>query len=259
MINHLSEEELVLHYYGEEPDAFSAGQHLDQCDECRAHYGSLQRVLNVVDSLPVPARGEEYGGEVWRRIERQLPSRRRWWIPEGSWRWAGAVAAMASLVVVAFMAGRMFPRVGPKSAPVQTAANTADKQAGERVLLVAVGDLLDRSQMVLIELSHASSAEKLDISAEQERAADLASENRLYRQTALQKGDTAMAGVLDELERVLVDISHEPPQMAPAELENLQHRMEADGILFKVRVLGTSVKQKQVAAEPVGRPGRQKS
>jgi hypothetical protein len=244
MMNHLSEEELILHYYSEEGDAFAAEQHLDHCDDCRAHYASLQRVLNVVDSLPVPARSEQYGGEVWRRIEGRLPSRRRWWTLDGSWRWAGATAALASLVVVAFLAGRMFPTVHPKATrPVETAA--ADKQAGERVLLVAVGDLLERSQMVLIELNHATPAEKLDISAEQERASDLATENRLYRQTALQSGDTAMAGVLEDLERVLVDISHEPARMAPEELENLQHRMESAGILFKIRVLGTNVKQKQ--------------
>jgi hypothetical protein len=257
-MNHLSEEELILHYYSEEADAFVAEQHLDQCEECRAHYAGLQRVLNVVDSLPVPARGEEYGGQVWRRIEGRLPSRRRWWSLEGSWRWAGAAAAFASLAIVAFMAGRMFPRVNPKVPPVQTAANSADKQAGQRVLLVAVGDLLERSQMVLIELNHAAPSEKLDISAEQERASDLASENRLYRQTALQSGDTAMAGVLDDLERTLVDIAHEPSKMAPAELANLQHRMESAGILFKIRVLGSNVKQKQEAAGPVGRSDRQK-
>jgi hypothetical protein len=256
MIDHLSEEELILHYYSEEDDAFAAEQHLDQCGECRAHYASLQRVLNVVDSLPVPVRGEQYGGEVWRRIEGRLPSRRRWWALEGSWRWGGAVAALASLVVVAFLAGRMFPRVHPKVA--QAVETLADKQGGERVLLVAVGDLLERSQMVLIELSHATPSAQVDISAEQERASDLASENRLYRQTALKSGNTAMAGVLDDLERVLVDIAHEPSQLAPAELENLQHRMEAAGILFKIRVLGTNVKPKQEPAKPVGRPGRQK-
>jgi len=256
MIDHLSEEELILHYYGEEGDAFAAGQHLDRCDQCRAHYATLQRVLNVVDSLPVPVRGEEYGGEVWRRIEGRLPSRRWWWSLEGSWRWAGAAAALASLVVVAFLAGRMYPRVHLKAAPpVET---LADKQGGERVLLVAVGDLLERSQMVLIELNHATPSSHVDISAEQEQASDLASENRLYRQTALKSGNTAMAGVLDDLERVLVDIAHEPSHLAPAELENLQHRMEAAGILFKIRVLGTNVKQKQEPAKPVGRPGRQK-
>ena len=259
-MNHLNEEELIRHYYSEESDAFAAEQHLDQCEQCRAHYACLQRVLNVVDSLPVPVRSEEYGSEVWRRIAGRLPSRRRrWWSLEGSWQWAGAAAAFASLVVVAFMAGRMFPTaVSRKVTPVTTAANVADKQGGQRVLLLAVGDLLDRSQMVLIELNHATPSENLDISAEQSRASDLASENRLYRQTALQTGDTAMAGVLDDLERVLVDIAHEPSQMAPAELENLQHRMESAGILFKVRILGNNVKQKQEAAGSVGRSGGQK-
>ena len=108
--------------------------------------------------------------------------------------------------------------------------------------------------MVLIELNHANPSARLDISAEQERAADLVSENRLYRQTAMRNGNTAMAGVLDELERVLVDISHEPSEMAPAELEGLQHRLESAGILFKIRVLGTNVKQQQEPAGSVGRP-----
>ena len=258
-MNHLSEEELILHYYGEEADVFTAEHHLDECQECRAHYGSLQRVLNVVDTLPVPPRDEQYGSEVWRRIEGRLPSRRRWWVLESPWRWAGAAVAMASLVVVAFLAGRMLPGSRAKTAPVTTATVTpADKQAGDRVLLLAVGDLLERSQMVLIELSNATPEGKLDISAQQERAADLASENRLYRQTALQKGDAAMARVLDDLERSLVDIAHEPAEIAPADLQALQHRMESAGILFKVRVLGTQVKEKQEAAGPVGRPDRQK-
>jgi hypothetical protein len=257
-MNHLSEEELILHYYGEEADAFAAEHHIDQCEACRAHYTSLQRVLNVVDSLPVPVRSEEYGSQVWKRIEGRLPLRRRWWNLEGQWQWAGAGLAFASLVVVAFLAGRMFPRVTPQNNRAETAAKATQKQGGDGVLLLAVGDLLERSQMVLIELTNASPAGKLDISTEQERASDLASENRLYRQTALLKGHTAMAGVLDDLERVLVDISHEPAEMAPSELEALQHRMETAGILFKIRVLGTNLKQKKESAEPVGRPGRQK-
>lgn len=60
-MNHLTEEQLVLHYYGEEGDALTAERHLDDCQECREIYSSLQRVLNVVDSLPVPERSPEYG------------------------------------------------------------------------------------------------------------------------------------------------------------------------------------------------------
>jgi anti-sigma factor RsiW len=109
-MNHLTEEQLVLHYYGEEGDVLSAERHLDDCQECRETYSSLQRVLNVVDSLPVPERGPEYGAEVWRRVVPAISARRRWfgWLPVPSfeWRWAAAAAAMAGLVAAAFFPGR---------------------------------------------------------------------------------------------------------------------------------------------------------
>ena len=45
-MNHLSEEQLILHYYGEEGDTLAVEQHLEGCEECRGVYASLQRVLN---------------------------------------------------------------------------------------------------------------------------------------------------------------------------------------------------------------------
>ena len=242
-MNHLSEEQLILHYYGEEDDALAAERHLGECEDCRTLYGSLQRTLNVVDSLPVPEPGAEYGEQVWKRIEHRLPARRRarWlWALPTPWRWAAASAAFAALLVAAFLAGRFYPH--PRQ-PVQLAA--ADPQAGERILLVAVGDYLERSQMVLIELANARSPGSLDISAEQERAVDLVSENRLYRQTAAHTGDAAVGSVLDELERVLLDITHAPSRLSAGELEKLRQRLEAEGILFKIRVLGSNVRNQE--------------
>jgi hypothetical protein len=242
-MNHLSEEQLILHYYGEEADGAGAERHLGECDHCRALYGSLQRALNVVDSLPVPEPGAEYAERVWQRIEHRLPARRGvgWvWALPAPWRWAAAGAAFAALLAAAFLAGRLYPHPRP---PAQLAA--ADPQAGERILLVAVGDYLERSQMVLIELANANSKGPLDISAEQERAVDLVSENRLYRQTAAHTGDAAVASVLDELERVLLDIAHAPSRLSPAELERLRQRLEAEGILFKIRVLGSNVRSQE--------------
>src|SRR5207249_10380812 len=49
----------------------------------------------------------------------------------------------------------------------------ADPQAAQRVLFLAVGDYLDRSQMMLIELANANPKASLDISSEQERAENL--------------------------------------------------------------------------------------
>ena len=100
--------------------------------------------------------------------------------------------------------------------------------------------------MVLIELTNASPKGSLDISNEQARAGDLVTETRLYRQTAERTGDTSITGVLDELERVLVDITHAPSQMTPGQLDELRQRLEAEGILFKIRVLGSNVRNQEV-------------
>jgi hypothetical protein len=257
-MNHLTEEQLILHYYGEGSDALSSEKHLEECPGCRDLYSSLQRVLNVVDALPVPDLGPEYGAEVWRRIQHRVPARRRW-LPSFEWRWAAATAAMAALLIAAFVAGRHYPQLYPQLAKRQTQLTAvADPQAGERVLLVAVGDYLERSQMVLIELANAEPDPhaKLDISAEQERAAGLVSESRLYRQTAEHTGDTAVANVLDELDRVLLNIAHGPSEVSPAELDDLRQELKAEGILFKIRVLGSNVRT-QEKEKPSATGGRQ--
>ena len=111
-MSHLTEEQLVLHYYGEEGETLIVERHLDECDECRALYGSLQRTLNSMDAMPVPERGAEYGEQVWRRIEAKLPPRRWWqtWMGGApALRWAFSGAAMAALLTLAFLAGRYYP------------------------------------------------------------------------------------------------------------------------------------------------------
>jgi len=235
-MSHLSEEQLILHYYGENDDPGPVERHLDDCDACRATYGSLERVLNVMEALPVPERTAQYGTQVWERLEAYLPVRPRFRFLLSPWRWAGAGAALALLLVAAFLAGRFYP--GPRQ-PVQMAA---DPQAQERLLRLAVGDYLERSQMVLIELANASPGAGLDISSERERAANLLIENRLYRQTALQTGDAVVAGVLEELERVLLEISHAPSRLEPGQVDDLRRRLRSEGILFRIRVLGSTVR-----------------
>jgi len=240
-MNHLNEEELVLFYYGESPEAGGIEQHLDACEECRASFRALQLVLNTVDAAPVPERDALYGEAVWRRIEGKLPRRgapRRarafaWWV------WSPAVAA---LVLAAFLAGRLSHRVET----VTTAAVQNAQQVRERILLVAVGDHLERSQMVLAELSNAPDQKgKLDISDERQMAEDLLDDNRLYRQTARTTGDTAVASVLDDLERVLIEIAHSPSEISGDQLAELRQQIENRGLLFQVRVLGTRVRDEE--------------
>jgi hypothetical protein len=242
-MNHLSEEQLVLLYYGESREAAGVEQHLEACEQCRASFRALQLVLNTVDSAPVPERGALYGEEVWRSIQGRLGARSRkprvaWWI------WS---PAMAALILAAFLAGRLTHRVEtPATTAVKTAANQNVQQVRERILLVAVGDHLERSQMVLAELSNAPDRKgKLDISDERHMAEELLDDNRLYRETARTTGDTGVASVLDDLERVLIEIAHSPSEVSGEQLAELQRQIESRGLLFQVRVLGTRVRDEE--------------
>jgi hypothetical protein len=242
-MSHLSDQDLILHYYGETEDPAPVERHLDTCSSCRAAYGALERVLNVVDALPVPERGAAYETDVWRRIQPRLP-RRAGARGQGRWTavwWPAAVLVCASLLAGAFLVGRFStnsraPQIRPS---VPTAA---DVELRGRILRSAVADYLDRTGIVLVELVNASPEDASDISAEQERAADLLTESRLYQQTALRAGDHLVASVLDELERVLLEIAHAPSRLEPAQLEDLRLRLRSDGILFRIRVLGSTVR-----------------
>lgn len=237
-MNHIGEEQLVLFYYGESSEAAGIERHIEQCEACRDQFRALQRVLNTVDSAPVPERSAEYGTQVWKRIEGRVGRRKRsvfmqWWI------WA---PAMAVLVIGAFLAGRLsrLERVGPATAA------TSNQQIRERILLVAVGDHLERSQMVLAELSNAPEGKgKLDISDERQMAADLLDDNRLYRQTADTTGDKGVASVLDDLENVLMEIAHSPSEVSNTQLNELRQQIQDRGLLFKVRVLGSQVREQE--------------
>jgi len=230
-MNHPTEEQLILHYYSEAEGRFQLEQHLSGCDTCRTVYESVQRTLDGMDALSVPDPEPGYEARLWARLEPVLPTRHRFFFAP-AWRWAAVSAAFASLLMVAFLAGR-YSRPAP--APVALSA-----QPREQALQIAIGDHLERSQVMLTELANASAAGPLDISFEQERAADLLDENRLYRQSASSAGDTIVAGVLDDLERILLEIEHAPARISPADLDELRLRLRAEGILFKLRVLDSN-------------------
>jgi hypothetical protein len=252
-MKHPNEEELIAYRDGEASRRGATAQHLADCGECRAELERIEAVLAALDTMPVPDPGEDYGRRVWQQIAPRLPEKRaRWWdfgmsrhsggrlFDPRRWAAAGAIAALA---IAAFLAGRVTKHAGPEPAAVDAS------QVRERVLLMAVGEHLGRSEMVLVELANAEPAnakqKQVNISGEQRRAEDLLEENRLYRETALEQGDTSVANVLDELERVLLDVAHSPDKVTPAQLETIRQRIEARGILFKVRVVGKELQQRE--------------
>ncbi len=239
---HPSPDDLVLYHYGEADHPAALETHLAGCAACQAALDGLRATLSAVRAEEPPERGADYGARVWERVQTRLALS-----GTGGGRWPGwarglaprrllFTGALAASLLLAFLLGRHSPRPGAEgtSGPVR-----------ERILLVAVGDHLERSQVVLLELLNADPKDPLDVSAERRSAEDLLSANRLYRLAAVRTGEPGVARVLEELERVLVEVANGPSELGPEETLALRRRIESQGVLFKVRVIGSQIRERQ--------------
>lgn len=247
-------------------DQVRVATHLETCADCALVVADIQQIVREASALgPL-----EPPGRVWAQLAQSLSDSRESRgasqstlepkaespqpiaarNPWPTFAWALATAA---LVVLAFFTGRFVNLREERGAPQQAAAaavqpaNSEQADVRERVLLIAVGDHLERSQMVLVELAHAETRGQLDISAERQLADDLVASNRLYRQTAQEMGQANVAGLLDELERVLVEVARGPSTVSMQQLADIQQRIESQGILFKVKVIGSEIRKPPVS------------
>ena len=245
---HLTDDELILHYYGETAPAHEqrAAAHLEACGPCRGEYVRLQQVLGVIDESAVAVEPPpSFERTVWARLEPNLrPARRSW----TSWLMSpaplGLAAAVVVLVVGAFFAGRA---LSPAPSPTDAATAAAVEQFRERILLSDLGEHLDRSQMALVELVSAEEDATGDISGERSRAEQLVADSRLYRQTAESTGDVVLSELLDEIERVLTEVAASPQSGSSRDLADVRRRIESRDLLFKVRIVSSEIRERQRA------------
>jgi hypothetical protein len=247
-MNHLSEEQIVLHYYGDAEESRKVERHLAGCPECRAEFARVQSTLQQIEPLEVPEPSAGFEEKTWLNLRDRLPEKggflRRLFGKQQKWALAGA---MLMLLAVAFLAGRFWPR------PDQKIAQQPPAQVNpQRVILVAVGDHLERSQMLLVEIMNADTKGPINFSSEQAQARELLDSNHLYRVSSQQAGDPQVARLLDQLGRVLAEIANGPTEVSPQDLEQVRHTIQSEGLLFKVRVIGSEVNSKVRRPEPSG-------
>ncbi|HEV7513249.1 MAG TPA: zf-HC2 domain-containing protein [Candidatus Acidoferrum sp.] len=249
-MKHLTEEQLIAYQDGETSGRDGLEAHINSCAECRAELNRLAEMLAAYQARPVPDPGEDYGRRVWQQIAPRLQEKRsQWWQAFLAPQRLAAGALIAVLVLVAFLAGRVSKHASPAGEGITITATDDAARVRERVLMLAVGEHLGRSEMVLMEIANAgpegASMKQVNLSSQRRRAKELLDENRLYRQTALQEGDTGIANVLDELERVLMDVAHSPGNVTPAQFKSIRQRIDDDGLLFKVRVLTKEIERRE--------------
>ena len=244
MNEHLSEDELILHSYGEveAADRARVDEHLASCMECQLAKEKLARVMTMIDTASPVEAPPGFERTAWARLQPALDANRSgwktfFWFPQ--WALAGGVAA---LVVAAFVAGRFSG--GNSAVTTAPSAIVADVEPG-RVLQTAVGDHLERTQMMLVELANAGTDGADVLTMEQKRAVDLVAANRVIRQSALQSGDGQVVDILEDLERVLLEIANASASSTSNELTDLQSQIMRDDLLFRLRVIASEMRQRQ--------------
>lgn len=259
-MKHFNEEELIDYHYGESVDSDAIAHHLRECPDCARGYAAIMRDLAEISAPATPVREGDYGQQVWDGIRgslRAYPARekKRWFqfAPQNQWKgFAAAAVACVVVIAAAFLAGRQWEH---RNLQTPAVANNVTSELGkQRVVLVVLGDHLDRSERLLVELKHAEPSTEGPIQAE---ARELLASNRLYRESVKQSGDPTLANALDHLERVLIEVSNEPAGLSQARLDELQKEMNTDGLLFEVRVLRSRVQGdvEQKRSKPVATKG----
>ena len=256
MNTHATDDDLILHFYGEaNSEAPRIDAHLAECTYCRENWDALQQTLKMVDSADVAEAPEGFERVMWARVRPSLPTPKAerasissWWSPRV---WA-PIAGLAAVITIAFVSGRLFSPAGPNSSATSpdrpsTDAQTDARNHRESVLLFALGDHFEQTEQLLVEIKNSPDARRVDLTFEQETARDLVAAGRLYKATAEQNGDGQLAAVLEDLERVLVDVAAGPDQMNTEDMKSLRARIEDDSLLFKVRALTAAGREREKA------------
>ena len=239
-MSHLTDEQLVEHYFAEGANRVVAETHLRMCSRCQQAFEEISNALAVRAPEP-PAREPGYGRRLWQSIEtplRPYPATKRRYF---SWPRLALAGACLLALCAAFFAGSLW-RSSRNHA--SEAANPA--QAKERVVLFVLDDHLDRSERMLVELSHAGGENSDSLQAE---ARQLLPDNRLQRQALSGGSDPMMASALDHLERVLLEVANSPDKLNSADIARIEREMNTDSLLFQIRVLRARTSQPEQKVE----------
>jgi hypothetical protein len=246
---HLTEDDLILRYYGETgaDDAARADAHLRSCSSCRESWTDLTETMKLVDAAPVPEPGPGFERVMWARVQQALPAKKTpFWSVRRFVPAAGLAAAVVALVGLGWMWRSALTPGGSAGATRTDAAAVR-----ERVLLTALDGHLEQTEMLLIELMNARGDDQAELKFERTAADDLVTSGRLYRATAEQNGDVRLVRVLEEIETVLVDVARSPEKIDPSDLKSLRGRIDDENLLFKVRAATNEIRGRQQSMNTV--------
>ena len=231
-----SDEELILFFYGEHDTPDELARELASDPGLSRRYDALRGELSALDHLAAPEPRPGLETRMWARVAPALHrSPRRAFLPAGWLGWAALAAVVLVVALGGFLAGRTF-RPAPDERSVAATIEALPPDARERVLQAALAGHLEASQRLMLEVVNGSPS----VDDERAWAERLLSANRLYRRAAERAGQRRVAAVLLELEPVLAQLAEAPETF---DFRDSQARIEAQDLLFKVRVTRNNLKE----------------
>ncbi|HJR61502.1 MAG TPA: zf-HC2 domain-containing protein [Vicinamibacterales bacterium] len=251
---------IELYFYGELEGAERAriDDHLRQCRECSGALEEL-KVIRVALSARPDVSGPPSGD--WSVFMQRLddavrsdaiarvpvPFKARTIVPRRPFVRLLASAALLAIVAIsvffASQAGRRTVETDGTLAPARIAGAVADDDAAPiQAGLAAVGARhFERSKLVVLGLAakDPGAGESSDWAYERELATSLLNDTRLYRMAAEQRGLTSLAGVMRDLELVLLQTSMAEATDDSA-LPQIQRLIRKRGLVQKMDVVGTT-------------------
>jgi hypothetical protein len=229
-MRHPSEEELVLHFYGDAP-VEEIRRHLSQCDECAAAFRRIEDFLGKLPEIPVPEPRPGWTDELWRTLDPAPAPAVRVSRRFGGWKQAMAAAACLAVVIAgAFLAGIYW-------APDSRIGRSTPDPAAQRMLALVLEEHLARSQRLLLELTHSDDDTAGARRGLQEEARQLVSLNRLYRRAARQSGSPFIEQTLESLERTLLQVAHAPAGLNAGDFHLLLARLDTRDLLLTLQLV----------------------
>lgn len=219
-MNKISDNDLVLLYYGEHDDPALARQVAND-PELRQRMEALSRELEPLDRLPVPDPGDEFEARIWQRI---VPRLAEGTAPAPSTSWLHSLLrprfSLAGIFALVMVAGLAFWMGRETTVPVPGIEPTIN---AERLLAMRMGEHLAEADVLLTQVANNGAGNQSRIS---EWAAGMLISNRIYRRAAEASGDQRLAQLLLEIEPLLIELANQPHRTGTVD----------ESLLFRVRV-----------------------
>jgi hypothetical protein len=239
-----------LYFYGELPAAERelVERHLGACALCRQSLEELAEIRDALAARPVvetPPGGDwsAFMSRLEASIDATTAARVRPFVPPRLTRRYAAYLAMAALLAVVTISVLVAARTRRIPAVTEVADITPPPAAGESetAALAAISEQhFERSKLVVLGLASKDPAQPsgADWAYERKLASTLLNDTRLYRMAAEEHGMTAVAGVMRDLELVLLQASLSE-DTDPATLAQIQRLIRKRDLLEKMNVVAT--------------------